>query len=305
MTSEAWGWLAAFAAVSMWAGWAVATRFLLTSATLDPLDVVALRFLTAACLMLPYAARRGLPVARLRPASLVAIVAGSGVAFSLCNTGGLVFAPAAHSGAMTSPLGAVFTGLLAHWLIGERLGRKSTLGLAMVTAGAATIVLSSLSGAWGGRTWIGHLLFAAAGLLWASYNVCVRGARLAALDAVALSAIGSALLYLPPYLLILGPRFLAAPWQEIALQAALHGGIGATLSIIVFSLGLVRLGAARAAAAGALTPTLTAVMGAAALGEVPSLAEAAGMAVLTAGVWLASGARLSSADSLASRWPRP
>ena len=305
MSREAWGWLAAFGAVSMWAGWAVATRFLLAGATLGPADIVAVRFVAAAALMLPYAALRPPPLARLRRSTLAAIVLGSGVAFSLCNTGGLVFAPAAHSGAMTSPLGAVFTGVLAHWLIGERLGRRSAFGLAMVTAGAATIVLSSLGGAWGDRTWVGHLLFAAAGLLWASYNVFVRGARLAALDAVAISAIGSALLYLPLYLLLLGPRFLAAPWPEIALQAALHGGIGATLSIIVFSLGLARLGAARAAAAGALTPTLTAVMGAAALGEVPSLAEAAGMAVLTVGVWLASGARLSPAHPLASTPPRP
>ncbi len=305
MSSEAWGWLAAFSAVSMWAGWSVATRFLLTEASLGPADIVAVRFLAAACLMLPHVARRRLPIARLRPAALAAIVFGSGVAFSLCNTTGLTFAPAAHSGAMTSPLGAVFTGLLAHWLIGERLRRRSLFGLALIAGGAGAIVLASLGGAWGERTWVGHLLFASAGLLWASYNVAARGARLGALDAVAISTIGSALVYLPPYLLLAGPRFLAAPWQELAVQAALHGGIGATLSIFTFNLGMARLGAARAAAAGALTPTLTAVMGAAALGEVPSPAEAAGMAMLTAGVWLASGARLSSSDSLASRRPGP
>lgn len=305
MSREGWGWLAAFAAVSMWAGWAVATRFLLAGATMDPFDIVAVRFVTAALLMLPYALNRRLPLARLSWPTLAVIVAGSGFAFSLCNTSGLVFAPAAHGGAMTSPLGAVFTGVLAHWLIGERLGRRSALGLAMIAGGAAAIVLASLGGAWGERAWIGHLLFAGAGLLWASYNVSVRGARLAALDAVAISSIGSALVYLPPYLLLAGPRFLAAPPAEIAVQAALHGGVGATLSIILFNLGLIRLGAARAAAAGALTPTLTAVMAAVLLGEVPSAAEAAGMAALTAGVWLASGARLSSADPLAPPPPRP
>lgn len=289
----------------MWAGWSVATRFLLAGATMDPFDIVAVRFITAALLMLPHVLRHRMPLGRLSLPTLAVIVAGAGFAFSLCNTSGLLFAPAAHSGAMTSPLGAVFTGLLAHFLIGERLGRRSALGLAMVAGGAGAIVLSSLGGAWGGRTWIGHLLFTAAALLWASYNVVVRGTRLAALDAVAITSIGSALVYLPPYLLIRGPRFLAAPSAEIAAQAALHGGIGATLSIILFNLGLVRLGAARAAAAGALTPTLTALMGVAVLGEVPSVPEAAGMALLTAGVWLASGARLSSADSLAPPGPRP
>lgn len=295
MSGEARGWAAALAAVSMWAGWAVATRFLVVGGSLATPDIVALRFLAAALLMLPHALQRGLPLRRLGAPRLLVVVAGSGFAFSLCNTGGLAFAPAAHAGAMTSPLGAVFTGLLAHALIGERLGRRSLAGLVLIAAGAATIVLASLEGAWGGRSWIGHLLFATAGLLWAGYSVATRGARLAALDAVALSAIGSAVVYLPPYLVLVGPRFLAAPWPEIALQAALQGGIGATLSVLLFNLGLIRLGAARAAAAGALTPTLTALFGALALGEVPGAAEVVGMAALTAGVWLASGARLAPA----------
>jgi drug/metabolite transporter (DMT)-like permease len=55
----------------------------------------------------------------------------------------------------------------------------------------------------------------------------------------------------------------------------------------------------------ALTATLPALLGVIALGEVPSLAEALGMAALTAGVWLAAGARLSSAAPLAPRGRAP
>jgi drug/metabolite transporter (DMT)-like permease len=290
---EAWGWAAAISAVSIWAGWAVSTRYLLAEATLEAADMVALRFLTAALLLTPHALRRGLPVRRLSPLSLLAIVGGAGFAFSLCNTGGLVFAPAGHSGAMTAPLSAVFTGLLAHFVLGEGLSRRSVTGLGLILAGVATLVGATLAGH-SPRVFIGHALFACAGLLFALYTIAMRRARLAALDAVAISAFGSVLVYMPPYLLLFGPRFLAAPMGEVVLQGLLHGGIAATLSVILFNVGVGRLGAARAASPAALNPGLTALLAIPALGEVPSWPEVPGFVALTAGVWLASGARLAS-----------
>ncbi|MCS6853871.1 MAG: DMT family transporter [Elioraea sp.] len=189
---------------------------------------------------------------------------------------------------MTSPLGAVFTGLLARALIGEPLPRRRLVGLGMIAAGAAAIVAASVDGLWGPKAWIGHLLFTAAGLLWAAYTVSVRATRIGVLDAVTLSVVGSAAAFSLPYLAVVGPRFLAAPLWEVAIQALLHGVLGATLSVILFNKGLVLVGATRAAAVGALTPTLTAVFGVVVLGEVPSPPEVAGIAVLTLGVVLAS-----------------
>lgn len=299
------GWAALVAAVAIWAGWAVGTRFLFLEASLGTADIVALRFLVAAGLMAPHALRRGLALWRVKPVALAGVVLGSGFAFSLCNTGGLAFAPAAHGGAMTSPLGAVFTGFLAWALIGEPLPRRRLAGLALIAAGAAAIVLASLDGIWGLQAWIGHLLFTAAGLLWAAYTVAVRGARVGVLDAVTLSVVGSAVAFSLPYLLVVGPRFLAAPPWEVAVQGLLHGVLGATVSVILFNRGLVLVGATRAAAVGALTPTLTAVFGIIALGEVPSLMETAGIAILTLGVILASALPPAQARPLAAASPRP
>jgi|YNPMSStandDraft_1061717.scaffolds.fasta_scaffold04021_7 drug/metabolite transporter (DMT)-like permease len=294
---EAVGWAAAIGAVSIWASWAVATRWLLGSATLDAIDMIAVRFLTAAALMLPHALRHGLPLRRLPPLSLAAVVGGSGFAFSLCNTGGLVFAPAGHAGAMTAPLSAVFTGLLAHLVLRERLGRRSLSGLGLILAGVATLVGATLAGH-DRRVFLGHALFAGAGFLFACYTIAIRRARLGSLDAVALSVIGSAVVYVPVYLLLVGPRFLDAPAAELFLQGALHGGLAATLSVILFSIGVARLGAARAASPAALNPALTALLAIPVLGEVPSLIEIPGFAALTAGVWLASGARLRGGPRL-------
>jgi drug/metabolite transporter (DMT)-like permease len=294
---EALGWAAALSAVSIWASWAVATRYLLGTATLGAIDMIAVRFITAAALMLPHALRHGLPVRRLGPLSLAAVVGGAGFAFALCNTGGLVFAPAGHSGAMTAPLSAVWTGLLAHLVLRERLGRRSLVGLGLILAGVATLVGATLAGH-DRRVFIGHALFACAGFLFACYTIAIRRARLGSFDAVAISVIGSAVVYVPAYLLLFGPRFLAAPPLELAVQGVLHGGFAATLSVILFSIGVSRLGAARAASPAALNPALTALCAIPVLGEVPTWPEVPGFAALTVGVWLASGARLRGGPPL-------
>jgi len=299
-SGAALGWAAAVSAVMIWGGWAVATRFLLSGATLGAPDMVAVRFITAAALMLPHALRHGLPLRRLRPLSLAAVVGGAGFAFSLCNTGGLVFAPAGHSGAMTAPLSAVFTGLIAHRVLGEALSRRCLAGLGLILAGVATLVGATLAGH-SPRVFLGHTLFACAGLLFATYTVAIRRARLASLDATAISVIGSAVVYVPIYLALFGPRFLAAPPVELAVQALLHGALAATLSVILFSIGVARLGAQRAASPAALNPALTALAAIPVLGEVPTALEIPGFVALTVGVWLASGARLRAGPRLEQR----
>ena len=55
---------------------------------------------------------------------------------------------------------------------------------------------------------IGDVLFLAAGLAWAGYTVAMRRARLDGLHAAAIAAIGSLVLYLPGYTLILGGQRL-------------------------------------------------------------------------------------------------
>ena len=84
----------------------------------------------------------------------------------------------------------------------------------------------------------------------------------------------------------------------LALQALVHGVFAATVSVILFNIGVARLGAARAASPAALNPALTALLAIPTLGEVPSWPELPGFVALTAGVWLASGARLGARPPL-------
>jgi hypothetical protein len=92
------GALYGLAAASIWSGWIVIARLGLRS-SLTPWDIAALRFGVAGALMLPYVLRRGLAIDRLGYMGLSAIVLGGAAPVFLANTG-LLFAPAAHAGAL-------------------------------------------------------------------------------------------------------------------------------------------------------------------------------------------------------------
>ena len=276
--------------MTIWSGWSVATRGLLHGqAGLIALpDLVALRFLFAGVAVLPWAASRPPRLARLGPLRAVAAAAMGGFTFSLCNTGGLLFAPAAH-GALTPTLGAVFTGGLAAWFLGERLSGPRLAGLGLILAGALLLVGGTMAADVPAAIFIGHALFAAAALQWSVHLVLVRQAALAPRDALVLTSLGSALIYLPGWLLWRGPdALLAVPWRTLLVQGALHGWLSQVLSVVLYIFGVTRLGASRAAACGALLPPLVALGGALFLGEVPGPAELPGLLAVTAGVWLAA-----------------
>lgn len=285
------GWAAALAAVSMWAAWSVATRGTLQAygGQLDVPDLMAVRFTVAGLLALPAALLRPPPLRRLGAWRTVVAACTGGLTFSLCNTGGLVFAPAAHAGALTAPMGAVFTGLLAALLLHERLSRWRVIGLGLIVVGALILLGATMAGGLPSTVLIGHALFLAAAVQWSFFTVLIRGARLMPFESLTLCCVGSAMIYMPIWLLWRGPaHLLAVPWDVLAVQGLLHGVIGQTLSIILFNFGVVRLGAARAAACGALVPTLVALGATLFLAEPPQPAELPGLAAISLGVWLAA-----------------
>ncbi len=292
------GWICAFGAVCIWSSWAVGTRFLLTNATLNAMDAVAIRFATAAILLLPVTLRYGFPLRRLGVWRVLAIVMGSGAAFSLFNTTGLAWAPVAHGTAMTSPMGAVFTGAMAHFILKERLNQRRAIGLGVVLAGALLLVSSVDTAHRDGWDILrGDLFFVTAAFLWSVYTIAVRGSGMTALQVVALSATGSALAWSVPYLIVTGGALFAAPASELLIAALLHGVYSGVLSVLLFTAGVGILGPGRAGAVGALNPVLGSAMGVVLLGEIPGWQQIAAITLLTGGIWLATGVRFARAQT--------
>ena len=290
-TSEyARGALFGVAAVSIWAGFIVVSR-LGVQTSLTPWDIAAIRFGVAGPLLLPYVLSNGLALERLGWIGLGAIVIGCGAPMVLLVNAGLLFAPAAHAGALFPGVMPLLVAILAAAILKEAFTSQKRVGLALIVTGAVGIVWGT-GGTIGTAQNVGHALFLAAGLAWACYTVAMRRARLDGLHAAAIAAVGSLVLYLPTYAFVAGTSIFKAPLFDIALQAIVQGLLTAIIALLLYGRMVSILGATGGAAFVALTPAMTALVGIPILGEWPSPIDWMAIALISGGVYLVSGGPL-------------
>ncbi|MBZ0123274.1 MAG: DMT family transporter [Roseovarius sp.] len=280
------GALFGLAAVVIWAGNIVVAGVGLRS-SLTPWDISAIRFGVAGLVLVPYLMRSGLAIDRLGWIGLAALVLGGAPTVLLANAG-LLFAPASHAGALFPGVMPLVVAVLAAAILKEVFTLRKRAGFVLIATGVVGIV--SFSGATIGTSQnIGHLLFLASAFAFACYTVAMRRARLEGLHAAAISAVGSMLIYLPPYAMMAGAGIFDAPPSAIALQALMQGLLTAVFSYVVYGLAVSILGASSGAAFAASCPAMTALMAIPILGEWPSSVDWAAITLISVGVYVVSG----------------
>jgi drug/metabolite transporter (DMT)-like permease len=202
---------------------------------------------------------------------------------------GLSFAPVAHASVLTYGISPLIVSCLAAVALKERLVPIRKAGLVLVGLGGLVIGGLDISG-FGGRQSIGDLLFLTAACLWACYAVAIRRARLDGLHAAAIAAVVSLLVYFPLYLIFADDRLLELSSIDLVGQALYQGVVAATVSLALFGRSIMLLGASSAGAFVALVPVIAALMAIPALGERPTAMDWLAIGIITAGVYLASGA---------------
>lgn len=279
----------AIAGISIWASWMVLTRLDLLTSGLNVFDIVAIRFATAGAILLPIVLRHGLIARSVGPGGTLLMASGSGMPYVLLGAAGLLFAPAAHAGPLIPGTMPLFAAVLSFLVLKETVDRSRRIGLLLIPFGALSILVASLVHPSTGE-WIGGVLFLCAALLWASYTVTLRRARLGPFHAAAIVAVWSALAFLPIYVLFLPKLIGEVTWGTIAQQAMFQGVLVSIVSLVCFNRAVTILGASRAAVFASLVPILAALMAVPVLGEVPGPFETIGLIVVTSGVLFASGA---------------
>jgi drug/metabolite transporter (DMT)-like permease len=235
------GVLYGLAAVCIWAAFIVVSR-LGVRTSLTPWDVAAIRFGVAGLILLPYIVRKGLALERLGWIGVGAIAIGCGAPMVLLVNAGLLFAPAAHGGALFPGVMPLMVAVLAAAILKEAFTVEKKAGLVLIVLGAIGIVWGN-GGTLGTTQNVGHALFLAAGLVWAGYTVAMRRARLDGLHAAAIAAVGSLVLYLPAYAAIAGTSVFRAPLFDIALQAVVQGLLTAIVALLLYGRMVSLLGA--------------------------------------------------------------
>lgn len=274
---------AALAAAAIWGAALAMTRFGVAGrGALAPLDIVALRFLGPALLLLPVLARAIPKLRAMDPLPLLGLFVGGGAPFVLVVSTGLQSAGAAEAGALlpgTVPLSVAALSAI----LGERFARERLAGLVLIALAVSVLVGPAAIGA--SASWTGYAMLLTASALCAVYTLALRQAGLAPLEVVAFVAASSVVALLPATLAGLGETLLAAPWREVAAQALYQSLASGLIAPAAFAIAVARLGSAQAAAFGSLSPAAAMLMGVALLGETPDVLAV--VAVLASGVGVA------------------
>ena len=276
------GILCGAGAALFWAAGFVAARHGIAIG-FSPADIALHRFVWAGLVFLPLLARDGLgDLGGVGWGKGVALTLFGGPPLALFSYAGFLFVPLAHGGVIQPSCAALGGLLLASLVLKEKLPAQRAIGAAVIVLGLAVIGADALATI-GAHGLIGDLSFVTAGLLFAVFGTLLRLWRVAPTRAVAVTSV-VALVALPIHWLAFGfEHMIALGLGENLLQALVQGifaGAGATY---LFTRSVVLLGAGRAAVFPSLVPGFTLLIGFLALGEVPSLAQLAGFAIVLTG----------------------
>jgi drug/metabolite transporter (DMT)-like permease len=286
-TNSAGYWYAGLT-VLIWSGFILVSRLGGVS-PLNPFDMTALRFGTAALVLLPiWIVQRPLRLASARMASL-ALTGGLG--YALLVYWGFKLTPATHAAVLLPGLLPFEIALFGWLLLGERLSHRRMLGLAFIAMGVGCVATESFRA--GLASWRGDLAILGASLCWALYTVLARRWRVAPWAATVGVALLTGLVYLPIYALFLPKALAIASWTTILLQAFYQGILAVIVAMLFYMKAVATIGPMRMGALMALVPAASGFAATPILGEPLSFWSISGLVLVSAGAYLSTADRLS------------
>jgi drug/metabolite transporter (DMT)-like permease len=254
----------------------------------SPADLAFHRFFWSGLLVLPMIWHEGVrDLGGVGWGRSIAMTILSGPPQSLLAYSGFILVPLGH-GTTIQPACAALSGLvLASLVLHEKLTFQRIIGGVIIVVGL--MMFGAESFATSGNSGVGgDLLFATAGLFWATFGTLLRLWNVPGTRAVMVVGTVSVIMLAPIYLFVYGPGGLARQsLLENLLQAVVQGGIAGSLPIYLFAHAVIALGAGRAATFPALVPVFGVIIGFLALGVVPSPAQFVGMLIVLVGFYFA------------------
>jgi drug/metabolite transporter (DMT)-like permease len=210
----------------------------------------------------------------------IIITVFGGLPLALWSYFGYLFVPLGH-GTIIQPSCAALGGLvLARLVLREPLPPRRVAGALAIVLGLCVIGVEALS-TMGRSGFAGDMLFAAAGISFAIFGMLLRLWHIDATRAMTVTSVLS--LSGLPLLYFSYQNFIAAGFLENLLQAVVQGLFAGAGAVFLFTRAVVLLGVGRAALYPALVPPFALVVGALTLGELPSVWQLLGLAIVIVG----------------------
>lgn len=270
--------------VLIWSGFVLVSRIGGTS-VLNAFDIAALRFGTAALVLLPlWWFWKRVP---LFNKTVLSLALTGGIGYALTVYSAFKYAPAAHGAVLISGLLPFFVPLMAFVLLRESPRRSLRFTLPIIALGMLCLGVDIFSRS--ENTLPGDLLLVLASLIWATYTILAKRSGLGVWETAIGGALLAAFVYLPVYLLFLPKAIHLAALSDILLQAIYQGVVVAVIAMLFYMAAVNRLGTSRTGAGMALVPAIAGIGASLILDEPLNGWLIAGLLVTSAGAWL--GAR--------------
>ena len=254
-----------------------------TLAGLSAQDLAALRFGTAGLILLPFFVGRGVRdcagIGWFRGAMLCLT---SGFPLALLMNAGIALAPASHGAAITPGTVTVVGVLLGAWLNRARPSGQTLVGIGLVLAGLACIGVAG-SRHVSATTSLGDGLFVVSGLIWGIYPFLLQRWSVPPTTSTAVVAVLS-LAYLPLYAVFAQSHLGALPLGFVAFHAFNQGVLNIIVGLWLWGSAVAVLGAPLAQRFPPLIPVVGTLVAIPVVGEWPAPLQAAGVAVIVAGL---------------------
>jgi drug/metabolite transporter (DMT)-like permease len=255
---------------------------------LAPADIALHRFVWAGLVLLPGALANGFAEVRaIGWGRALALTIVAGPLQALISYLGFTLVPLGH-GVVIQPASSALAGLiLAALALHEPTSARRMFGAAAIVVGLSLFATEAV-GTIGQHGLLGDFLFLVAGVAWGVFGILLRHWRIDGTRAAIVICVLALVLYAPAHGLIWGyDRLLAAGLKENLVQVLAQGVLAGVGAIYLFARTVSLLGASRASIFPALVPAFGIVLGYLALGEVPTVYQLAGLAVVAFGFRLA------------------
>jgi drug/metabolite transporter (DMT)-like permease len=283
------GYIFAFAAALIWAGFILVSRMGGLSELLA-FDVIAIRYTTCAAILLPiwwFKFRFKLFTPRLIICSLV-----GGLAYALCAFSGFQLASASHAAILLPGMMPLFIIVLSFLINKESHGLQKWLGIGIITLGIIMLFAGEL-GVFNGAinvnmtTLLGDGWLVAAAFFWALFSVLIKRWQITPWQVTVSLALLTCLFYLPVYIAFLPKAISSAGWEDILLQAFYQGIMATIVQMIFYVKAVQNIGPSNMGAVMSIVPVISGLAAIVIFNEQVTIELVMGLILVSLGAWFA------------------
>ncbi len=277
------GLLCACGAVLIWSGFILVSRQGGISALLA-YDVIAIRYLTCALLVLPVWAtwqRFNL----LEPRFVVSALIG-GLAYALFAFHGFELSPASHAAVLLPGALPLVITFLSAVLFRETYTKLKWLGVVIITSGMGILFWHVQEDGQTGSS--GHLYLFLAACCWGMFTLLLNRWQISPWQATISLALVTSIVYLPIYWLYLPKQISEASLNDIMLQAFYQGLMATIIQMLLYVHAVRTIGAASMGSLMACVPIIAGFGAVAVFSEPLSIQLVIALLLVSMGITLAN-----------------